>query len=211
MQFVILEHLNDQEKRSMSQQLQVLKRLCFSAMALSVAGFTVISTQAAWAQDVPPATPSTDLNNGSGAGSNLNTTPGSTVQPTTNQTTPAQPLRTQQRPNVDTIRIDGGTTPTSPASQNGIGQQNDTLNQDSTIDQNGTMQQDGMMQQDGTFQQDTNIQQNGTTQPNGTTNTSPTSQPGVTDDVAPTSQPTNTEDTDADAITGADQSPAAWW
>lgn len=207
----------------MSQQLQVLKRLCFSAMALSVAGLTIISTQAAWAQDAPPATPSTDLNNGSGAGSNLNTTPGSTVQPTTNQTTPAQPLRTQQRPNVDTIRIDGGTTPTSPASQNGIGQQNDTLNQDSTIDQNnttdqnGTMEQDGMMQQDGTLQQDTTIQRdqtiqrNQTIQQDGTTNTAPTSQPGVNQETAPASQPYNTEDTDADATTEADQSPAAWW
>lgn len=199
----------------MSQQLQVLKRLCFSAMALSVAGLTVVSTQAAWAQDVPPATPSTDLNNGSGAGSNLNT-PGSTIQPTTNQTTPAQPLRTQQRP-IDTIRIDGTTTPTSPSPQNSIGQQNDTLNQDSTIDQNnptdqnGTMEQDGVMQQDDTLQQDTTIQRNQTIQQDGTTNTVPTSQPSVNDETAPTSQPDNTEDTAPDATTEADQSPAAWW
>jgi len=187
----------------MSQQLQVLKRLCFSVMALSVAGLTVISTQAAWAQDVPPATPNTGLNNGSGAGSNPDATP-------------AQPLRTQQR-SIDTIRIDGTTRPTSQSPQNSIGQQNDTLNQDSTIDQNnttdqnGTMEQDGMMQQDDTLQQDTTIQRDQTIQQDGTTNTAPTSQPSVNEETAPTSQPYNTEDTDADATTEADQSPAAWW
>lgn len=181
----------------MSQQLQVLKRLCFSAMALSVAGLTVISTQAAGAQDVPPATPSTDLNNGSGAGSNLNVTP-------------AQPLRTQQR-SIDTIRIDGTTTPTPQSPQNGIGQQNDTLNQDPTIAPNNTTDQNGTMEQDGMMQQDTTIERNQTIQQDGTTNTAPTSQPSVNEETAPTSQPYNTEDTDADATTEADQSPAAWW